>query len=280
MDKNYLKELLTKHSLCAIAKIVNLNASTVRYWANKYKLESRYSRFGVNNPNRIPGNSLGISPKSGLWGINSKRMSWKDKSSTLPLAEINQKFQLGSTWSQISKEYKINDGFINWLFTNKLLDPVSDEIKLNNTKLANSIGRPQSEESKHKISIARKKYLSGNGLHRWHNKSKHHTSWLCEEIKKELKMKGVIFTEEFMPLKDSGRFFSLDIAIPDRKVAFEINGRQHYDAKCNLLPYYQDRHKLIESAGWKVYEIPYDKNYSKIVNFIVDSLASHGEALT
>lgn len=130
----------------------------------------------------------------------------------------------------------------------------------------------QSPESRAKLSEARKNYLKSNNLHRWHNKSNHHTSWFCESVKNELKSRNISFTEEFMPLKHINRFFSLDVAIPELKIGFELNGRQHYDAKGELLPYYQKRHDLIVNDGWTLHEIKYSKDIRGIVDFIQSKL--------
>jgi len=41
------------------------------------------------------------------------------------------------------------------------------------------------------------------------------------------------------------------------KVAFEINGNQHYDKNGNLKFYYDERQKYFEYRGWKVINIHY-----------------------
>jgi hypothetical protein len=53
------------------------------------------------------------------------------------------------------------------------------------------------------------------------------------------------------------RFFSIDIALPDKMVAIEVNGNQHYERDGALKPYYQERHDLLKSKGWNVFEIHY-----------------------
>ena len=82
-------------------------------------------------------------------------------------------------------------------------------------------------------------------------------------IQKILEDNDVSFVPEFKPLDD--RFFSIDVAFPDKKIGIEINGNQHYDSFGNLKEYYQKRHDLITSSGWKLIEIKsrlvYNKEY-------------------
>lgn len=115
----------------------------------------------------------------------------------------------------------------------------------------------RSEETKILISNSRKKYLKENPekVH-WKNSSKF-ISQPCEKLKDFLRKYNIEFEAEFSPnLED--RHFSIDIAILNKKIAFEVNGSQHYDSKTgNLKPYYQDRQEVLERGGWKVYQIPY-----------------------
>ena len=48
---------------------------------------------------------------------------------------------------------------------------------------------------------------------------------------------------------------NIDIAFPDIKLGIEINGNQHYNSDGTLKDYYQERHNLIEEAGWKLLEV-------------------------
>jgi very-short-patch-repair endonuclease len=110
-------------------------------------------------------------------------------------------------------------------------------------------------EFREKISKARKKYLLENpDKHPWKNSNKF-KSVPCEKVKEFLNSKHIRFVEEWQPLEN--RYFSIDIAFPDIKFGIEINGNQHYDKNGNLKPYYQERHNLIEQAGWKLLELHY-----------------------
>jgi hypothetical protein len=94
--------------------------------------------------------------------------------------------------------------------------------------------------------------------HTWKRKNKQ-ISIPCELFKTKLKNNNIYFIEEFTPLDD--RFFSIDIAFPDKKIGIEINGNQHYDNNGKLKKYYQERKDIIEKSGWKLYDIYYTKVY-------------------
>ncbi len=113
-----------------------------------------------------------------------------------------------------------------------------------------------SEETKKKISEKRKAWLAQNpDKHPWKNRDKF-KSEPCEKAKEFLRSLGVSFVAEFSPQID-GRYFSIDIALPDKMIALEINGNQHYERNGQLKPYYQERHDLLTSHGWNVFEIHY-----------------------
>ena len=123
-------------------------------------------------------------------------------------------------------------------------------------------------EHREKISKGRKKYLLENKeLHPWKRKDKF-KSEPCERVKQFLKDSGISFVEEWTPLED--RNFSIDIAFPDTKFGIEINGNQHYNKDGSLAPYYQQRHDLIEKAGWTLLELHYSIafNLEKLKNIL------------
>lgn len=78
----------------------------------------------------------------------------------------------------------------------------------------------------------------------------------CEHLKDWLKRKDIPFIEEYQPLLSEDRFYSIDIAFPDKKIGVEVNGDMHYGRDGQLREYYQIRHDTIESRGWKLYEVP------------------------
>ena len=114
-------------------------------------------------------------------------------------------------------------------------------------------------EWRKKVSEGRKKFLAENpDKHPWKSNSKF-KSVPCETLKEYLRKRNISFVEEWQPLESRG--FSIDIAFPDKKIGFEINGNQHYDSTGKLKPYYQERHDLIVSSGWKLIELHYSIAY-------------------
>lgn len=134
------------------------------------------------------------------------------------------------------------------------------------------------EEGKKNISIARKKWLAENAdKHPWKSNDKFR-SIPCETLKETLRQHGVSFVEEYRPLSD--RFYSLDVAFPQDRVAIEVNGNQHYDNAGKLKKYYQERHDLIEQAGWKLYEVHYSFVYNKqFVNDLINAIKTKIELI-
>ncbi len=126
--------------------------------------------------------------------------------------------------------------------------------------------RPVTQESKNKISISRKKWLVDNpDLHPWKRSDKF-KSIPCEYLKSLFTSANLKFVSELQPLDD--KFYSIDIAFPDKLIAVEVNGNQHYNSDGSLKDYYKKRKDEIELSGWKVYDIPYQKVYDK--NFVKD----------
>lgn len=126
-----------------------------------------------------------------------------------------------------------------------------------------------SEETKLLLSKKRKEWLKNNpDKHPWRNKDKF-KSIPCEKVKEFLKRMKIEFIEEFQPMIED-RTFSIDIAMPDKLIALEINGNQHYERDGSLKLYYQQRHDLLEKHGWDVYEIHYSAcfNLEKWKDFI------------
>ena len=127
-----------------------------------------------------------------------------------------------------------------------------------------------SEETKKLISEKRKKWLlEHKDEHVWRRDSKF-LSMPCENLKKYLKSKNINFVEEYSPFDDIN--YCLDIAWPDEKIAIEVNGNQHYDKDGKLSKYYQKRHNLFESRGWKIFEIHYSKCYNIQIETFEDIL--------
>jgi len=125
------------------------------------------------------------------------------------------------------------------------------------------------EETKRKLSEIRKKWLADNpDKHPW-KCSKKFKSKPCEKVKEFLNNMNILFIEEYPP-NIKNRNFSIDIAMPDKKIAIEVNGNQHYEKTGELKPYYKERQKLLEADGWTVYQVHYSAcfNLDKWSNFL------------
>jgi hypothetical protein len=135
--------------------------------------------------------------------------------------------------------------------------------------------RYTSDITKQLISEKRKEYLSNNPeRHPWRSKDKFQ-SVPYQKVKDFFTRLNFPFIEEFDP-KISGRFFSIDIALPDKMIALEINGNQHYNNDGTLKEYYQIRHDLLVANGWNVFEIHYSlcfnlDKWSDFVNLLQTS---------
>lgn len=128
------------------------------------------------------------------------------------------------------------------------------------TTCSNKCAYSPSEEARILISEKRKKYLSENpDKHPW-KRDRKKVSVPCENVKNYLRQNGIDFVEELSPLSD--RLFSIDIAFPHLMIGIEVNGNQHYNSDGSLKAYYQERHDLIEQAGWRLIEVHYTECFS------------------
>jgi very-short-patch-repair endonuclease len=173
----------------------------------------------------------------------------------------------------IDFSYMINNSFeksrAEWIRFYNLSNTVIDRVrKLNNLEFKPADPRVVSEETKIKISKGRKNWLKQNPeKHPW-RKSNKFKSIPCENVKSFLRECGIEFLEEYQPIED--RYFSIDIAIPSKMIALEINGNQHYEKDGSLKEYYQIRHDLLVSSGWRILEIHYSlcfdfKNWASFI---------------
>jgi hypothetical protein len=123
-------------------------------------------------------------------------------------------------------------------------------------------------------SQARRMYLRNNPeKHPWKS-SKKFTSVPCEILKNILIDNNISYVPEFQPLFPE-RFFSIDIAFPDKKVGIEINGNQHYNSDGTLKDYYQNRRNLILSHGWSLYEYHYSLMYDEhFIKLLIEKIKS------
>jgi very-short-patch-repair endonuclease len=121
--------------------------------------------------------------------------------------------------------------------------------------------KKHTDKCKQNLSIKMSEYLKKNPDKCVWKRSDKLKSVPCENLKKKLKDNNINFVEEFKPINN--RFFSIDIAFPDKKIGIEVNGTQHYDKNGGLKEYYQKRKEEIEKLGWKLFDIHYSKVYKE-----------------
>lgn len=124
-----------------------------------------------------------------------------------------------------------------------------------------AVGHSHSEEMRHYLSEKRKEYLATHpDEHVWKRNAKF-ISVPCNDLKEFLRTNNYSFIEEASIIPN--RNFAVDICFPDKMIVVEVNGNQHYDTTTmELSSYYKERHDIIESFGWTVIEVPYNKAYS------------------
>lgn len=158
----------------------------------------------------------------------------------------------------ISRKYNTTDSRIREILMIKNIPvrSLQEAVKLSHKT---NPKRKMSSEHIANISKGRKRWCAENPeKHSWKSKDKF-ISVPCETFKTELRKKGISFIEEHSPIP--GRFFSIDISFPDKKIGIEINGNQHYNTDGTLKKYYKDRHDLFTVHGWKLYEYHFSVVY-------------------
>lgn len=134
-------------------------------------------------------------------------------------------------------------------------------------------GKHHSVETKRKLSEIRKRYLKENrNIHNWslYRNKETQPEKLFRECLEEL---GIQYEQYYIP-HENNRNFELDFAIVDKKLAFEINGNQHYNKDGTLKDYYKNRHDYFQNNGWSVVELHYTMCFDKkILKNIITTVA-------
>jgi very-short-patch-repair endonuclease len=161
------------------------------------------------------------------------------------------------------KIQKIHDDGVKWIHLPKLIGKsrtvLDKAVKLGYLKKIMH-KKIMSNDEKKRISVGRIKYLKENpDKHPWKRNSKF-KSVPCELFKTKLIENNIRFIEEFQPSNE--RFYSIDIAFPNKKIGIEINGNQHYENDGRLKEYYIKRNDFLNSIGWKLYDIHYSIIYN------------------
>lgn len=186
---------------------------------------------------------------------------------------IIEEYNSGISLRSLSINYKSTPNIIKKFLEN---NNVSIRTELENLKIKsiNGTKRRHSEETKKKMSEDRKKYLKENpDKHPWKKDTKF-ISIPCENFKKVLDELNIKYLPEYTPSDD--RAFSIDILLPQYKIAIEVNGNQHYNKNATLKAYYQERHDFISNLGYEVYELHYSLFFNNnkmitIINSIIDN---------
>lgn len=118
------------------------------------------------------------------------------------------------------------------------------------------LGRKHTKETKEILSEKRKKYLSKNkNKHNW-SRYQNKESIPEKKFREFVETTDIKLTQYYIP-PESDRYYELDFANIENKIAFEVNGNQHYDSDGKLKKYYQERQNYFISLGWKIIEIHY-----------------------
>ncbi len=250
MDKEKLIELIELgFTQNEIGKHINKSQTTVGYWLRKYDLKTK--NFRIGDPKFYESESF-KNKKHKIVSMYNEKL----------IAEIQNCYDNElKSWREVAKIFSIGEATLYKWCKLGILKSRSNEAGIKLAVKQGKFSHKKSEESKDKIRQSRLKQLTENPDNpSWKSLNKKY-SIPCEKVKEFLKSQNIDFIEEFRPLLHLNRFFSLDIAFIDKKVAIEINGNQHYDTNGDLKPYYQNRHDLIESEGWIIHEVKYNKAF-------------------
>lgn len=203
----------------------------------------------------------GIDLSNMLRNLVGSHVRWCDKNpknnsiNSVNWEEIQKAHDSGVYWNNLRKMFSISRNLLEKGLNSGFLKKTLHKVIF-------------SDNTKKKISEMRKKFLSENkDKHVWKRNEKF-KSLPCEEFKKILSENSINFIEEYSPISSNN--FSIDVAFPDKKIAIEINGNQHYNHDKTLKYYYANRQRILEENGWIVFQIHYSLVYKKefIIEFI------------
>lgn len=242
--EKYIAEGLSSYQM---AEKEQVSQSTVRHWMKKYGLKTRF-QFRTGD---------GLREWAAKHGqrMHKNDIEWKEVQAYYDSDKSERAVAVWFKMAILTLRKAMDKGLVKKRSRQESRD-LGARTRLNsNIKLT--------DQQKAHLSKKRKEYLTKTDRPSWQT-SKYHVSRACEYVKGVLLTAELSFIEEYMPMKAQGRFFSIDIVLEDLKLGIEINGRQHYDTHGNLLPYYLERHNLIEKEGWILWEVPYSKAVSEV----------------
>lgn len=138
--------------------------------------------------------------------------------------------------------------------------PVRSEQTINKLRISNT-GKKHSQETKDKISKARRKYLSENPdmvPYKLNHYSKG-PSYPERYWKKILDRLGINYVEQYQI-----HTYQLDFALVKEKIDIEIDGDQHYLDE-RIIESDKRRNQYLENLGWKIIRIKWS-NYKRLVD--------------
>ena len=257
MDESTLR-LLSSQSLSQreIAEKLNLSQTTIKYWLNKLGI------LKIDKINKFCKRCNTTKPRTEFYDCARRKSSYCKPCSQKHICLNISSDGIGNKYDN-RYIYVDKDQLIELINKKLSFQEIADILKVKASLISTRAQqwglkskhiRTMSPKERAVLSEKRKKYLLENpDKHPWKT-SNRKKSVPCEKVKSFLIKNNIRFMEEFSPCEDYS--YSIDIAFPDRMVAIEINGNQHYERDGRLKPYYQERHDRIESLGWKLYEIP------------------------
>jgi hypothetical protein len=184
---------------------------------------------------------------------------------------IIEEYNSGISFRDLVIKYHSNFGTIKRFLEDNNVH-IRTEEELLKIKSDKSKKIRHSDEVKKIISEKRKQYLKENpDKHPWKKNTKF-KSVPCENFKKVLDELNIKYLPEHTPSDE--RAFSIDISLPQYKIAIEVNGNQHYNRDGSLETYYQEKHDFISNLGYEVHELHYSLFFDRdkmiqLVNSII-----------
>jgi very-short-patch-repair endonuclease len=202
--------------------------------------------------------------------MNEARWGKLKRLEDLDWEKIQSYYDSGKTWRDVTRDFQISNSLLNRAVKSKIF---FTRTTSETAKLFPKARPRHTTESKLKLSNERKKFLLNNpDKHPWRNVNKF-SSRPCEHLKSMLKARDIQFVEEYQPLLEKNRFYSIDIAIREKKIGIEVNGNRHYNRDGTLKNYYKERHDLITECGWTLHEVHYSMVFNKtFVDTLADSI--------
>jgi hypothetical protein len=165
------------------------------------------------------------------------------------VSKVLELYQSGSSLRDISK-LGFNKRLIGSTLNGKTRS-LSDSVKLSH-KLHPELYKHTSQ-TKAQMSESRKAWLREHkSEHNWRFKGE---SFPEKVMREWLETLGLNVIAEYMP-EEFDRFFRIDFAILDKKIAIEVNGNQHYKRNGEFSDYHLRRQDYLVAKGWKVINVP------------------------